>query len=75
MAENTFAPLAFTISDAVRASGLARSRLYEEMRAGRIEARKAGRRTLILADSLAAFLAALPIAAMRPEGVTKKDAS
>ena len=60
MSENTFSPLAYTVSDAVKASGLTRSRLYEEMRAGRIEARKAGRRRLILASSLAAFIAALP---------------
>ncbi len=60
MTDNSPAPIAFTISDAVKASGMARSRIYEEMRAGRIEARKAGRRTLILASSLAAFLAGLP---------------
>jgi len=58
--QNNPEPLAYTVGNAVKVSGLARSRLYEEMRAGRIEARKAGRRTLILASSLAAFLAALP---------------
>ncbi len=72
MTENT--PLAYTVPDAVKASGLARSRLYEELRAGRIEGRKAGRRTLILASSLAAFVAALPPATARPHGIAKKNA-
>ena len=60
MIENAAATIAYTINDAVKASGLSRSRIYEEMRAGRIEARKAGRRTLVVANSLAAFVASLP---------------
>lgn len=72
--KNNPEPLAYTVEDAVKASGLCRSRLYEELRAGRIEARKAGRRTLILASSLTAFLTALPPAAGRPHGA-RKDAA
>ena len=52
--------LAHTIADATKISGLGRTTLYEAIGAGKIEARKAGNRTLIVADSLRAFLAALP---------------
>jgi len=58
-------PAAFTIEGAIEFSGLTRSRIYEEVGAGRIEARKAGRRTLILGDSLRAYLANLPRADIR----------
>ena len=57
--------LAFTIPDAVQASGLPRTTIYELIGAGLIEARKAGRRTLIPADSLRRYLDALPLATIR----------
>ncbi len=60
----TISPLAFTIPGAVRASGLARSRLYDLMEKGEIAAFKAGRRTMIRADSLRDYLASLPPAVM-----------
>lgn len=52
--------LAYTPEEAVRVSGVSRSRLYEAMRDGRLKARKNGRSTLILAEDLAEFLRALP---------------
>lgn len=52
--------LALTIPDAVKASGIGRSTLYELMKDGRIKARKAGSRTLIPYAELEAYLAALP---------------
>lgn len=52
-------PLALTIPEAVRASGLPRSSLYEAMKRG-LPARKSGRRTLILVADLQAYLASLP---------------
>lgn len=52
-------PIALTVQDAVKVSGLSRSRIYEAMRGG-LPARKAGRRTLILAADLEAYLASLP---------------
>jgi hypothetical protein len=58
-------PAMFTIDGAVAYSGCTRSRLYEEMAAGRIEARKAGRRTLLVGDSLRAYLRNLPRADIR----------
>ncbi len=54
--------LAFPIKEAVIASGLARSRIYELLGTGHLEGRKAGRRTLVLGDSLRNYIASLPAA-------------
>lgn len=53
-------PIAVTIPDAVKATGLSRSALYEALRRKDIIARKAGRRTLIAWADLEAYLANLP---------------
>lgn len=58
-------PILYTMEGAQAASGFARSRLYEEIGAGNIQAKKAGRRTLIVGDSLRAYLANLPRAEIR----------
>lgn len=55
------APIAVTIPDAVKATGMSRSALYEAMKRGDLIARKSGRRTLICFADLEAFLANLPI--------------
>jgi excisionase family DNA binding protein len=57
--------LAHTIASATKLSGLGRTTLYELIGAGKIEARKAGNRTLIPAESLRAFLNSLPAADIR----------
>lgn len=44
--------LAYTIRDACRVSSIGRTRLYALIKEGKLEARKIGKRTLILADSL-----------------------
>jgi hypothetical protein len=44
------------ISDAVRLSGLSRSRIYELMRSGDIDYAKVGSSTLILVESLRRFI-------------------
>ena len=54
------APIAVTIPDAVKATGMSRSALYEAMKRGDLTARKAGRRTLISFADLEAYLASLP---------------
>lgn len=54
--------LAHTIADATKVSGLGRTTLYAAIGAGKLEARKAGQRTLIVAESLRLFLANLPAA-------------
>jgi hypothetical protein len=58
-------PLAVTIFDAVRLSGLSRSEIYRRLSSGDIQARKSGCRTLIVWDSLKAHIEALPAAEFR----------
>lgn len=58
-------PFALSIPDAVKVSGLSRTAIYQAFRDG-LPARKAGKRTLILAKDLEAYLANLP--AYRAEG-------
>ena len=52
--------LAHSILEAAKAIGVGRSFVYEEIRAGRLVARKAGGRTLILHDDLVDYLRRLP---------------
>ena len=53
-------PIAITIPDAVRVSGMSRTSTYEALKRGDLTARKAGRRTLIQFADLQAYLASLP---------------
>jgi excisionase family DNA binding protein len=59
------APLAFSPRGACAAIGCGLTFLYEEIGAGRIEARQSGRKTLIPAESLRDYLASLPRADIR----------
>jgi hypothetical protein len=52
--------IAFTIKEAVRASGLSRSMLYVAIGEGALRARKCGARTVILEADLRRFLRSLP---------------
>jgi excisionase family DNA binding protein len=54
--------LAFSIEQAAKLSGIGRTRLYQEISDGRLEARKAGKRTLITRTALERFIASLPSA-------------
>lgn len=58
-------PVADTVRDTCTRLGIGRTRLYEEIAANRLDARKVGRRTLILRASQDCWLAALPPAASR----------
>ena len=58
-------PIAYTIPDAGRAAGIGNTKLYELIGLGVLDARKAGRRTVIMADSLRAYLSSLPPASIR----------
>ena len=49
-------PISVRIPEAVRMTGLSRSRLYELMGSGEIEFVKVGASTLILVESLKAFI-------------------
>jgi excisionase family DNA binding protein len=57
---------AFTIPETVQASGLGRTTIYSDIRAGHLRAVKRGRRTLILAADLKRYLLNLPVA-RKPE--------
>ena len=48
--------LAYSVAEACAVLGLGRTRLYEEIKAGRIPVKKIGRRTLIPVDGLVTFL-------------------
>lgn len=52
--------LAYSIKEAVHATGVSRSALYDAIAQNQLRAVKRGARTLILADDLNAFLFALP---------------
>jgi excisionase family DNA binding protein len=52
--------LALSVAEACRALGIGRTSLYALLRAGQLEARKVGRRTLIPAESLRSLLTSLP---------------
>ncbi len=62
---NPETPLAYSVAQASKLAGVGRSHLYEEIKAGRLPVRKAGRRTLVLASDLSAWLAELPAARSR----------
>jgi excisionase family DNA binding protein len=53
-------PIAVTIPEAVKLSGMSRTALYEALKRQDITAKKAGRRTLICFSDLQAYLASLP---------------
>lgn len=52
--------LAYTIAEAVAATGHSDDTLYRKHHAGEITMRKSGRKTIILAEDLERMLAALP---------------
>jgi predicted DNA-binding transcriptional regulator AlpA len=52
--------LAHSIPDVCRKTSLGRTALYEEIKAGRLKACKAGRRTVVLDSDLRAWLVSLP---------------
>jgi len=58
-------PLAVPIPEAGRYSGLTRSGIYRGLARGEIHAVKCGSRTLVLMDSLRAYIAGLPAATFR----------
>ena len=49
-----------TVKEAMIASGVRRTKLYELIRAGDLPARKIGRRTIIFKEDVDRFLSSLP---------------
>jgi excisionase family DNA binding protein len=56
---------ALSVEQAAKAAGVGRTLLFEEIRKGRITARKVGRRTIITTDDLDAWLKSLPVKAAK----------
>jgi len=54
-------PIALSINDAVRISGIGRTKLYALISGGSLKARKLGKRTLILTEDLDKLLNSLPV--------------
>lgn len=53
-------PIALTVGEAVAASRTSRTAIYAALKRGELQARKRGKRTLILADDLRHWLESLP---------------
>lgn len=60
--DNSNERIADTVREACKRLSIGRSRLYEEINERRLEARKVGRKTLILRSSQDQWLASLPVA-------------
>lgn len=58
-------PLAVSIAEAVRISGVGRTSLYYAIRRGELVIKKRGRRSLVEVSTLKAWLAGLPEAGNR----------
>ena len=52
--------IAFSPDEAAHRAGVGRTLIFAEIRSGRLEAHKAGARTLITADALTAWIKSLP---------------
>jgi hypothetical protein len=55
-------PVAYSIAAAVQATGnaISRTRMFDLIKKGELDARKVGRRTIVLADSLRDYIARQP---------------
>lgn len=51
---------AYTINEAVNEIGIGRSKLYGEIKAGKITVRKIGRKSVILSNEIQRYLECLP---------------
>ncbi|GCD59747.1 hypothetical protein NBRC3280_2264 [Acetobacter pasteurianus NBRC 3280] len=55
-----FIPVAVPLEDAPRVFGMSKSHLYRMSKAGRIDMRKVGRKTVVITDTVVAYLRGLP---------------
>jgi predicted DNA-binding transcriptional regulator AlpA len=61
MSDTTLDERAYNIPEACeRLGGLSRRQFYDELKAGRLKARKIGRRTVVLHSAIVAYLDSLP---------------
>jgi hypothetical protein len=61
MSQADFSKLAYSIGELANKGPIRRSSIYNQIAAGRLRARKIGRRTIILDEDWRAFLAGTPI--------------
>jgi excisionase family DNA binding protein len=66
MLQDTNGKFAYSIAELPALVSLGRSHIYEEIRAGKLRTVKAGRRTLVLAEDLRAWLHSMAEASDRP---------
>ncbi len=75
--ERAFRPqatrLAFSITDVCEVTALGRTTIYAAIKDGALVARKHGRRTVVLADDLSAFLRGLPATKPVSRAVADED--
>jgi excisionase family DNA binding protein len=65
-------PISVRIPEAVRLTGISRSRLYELLKSGDIEFAKIGSSTLVLVESLRRFVSSRRAGSDRPAGEPRK---
>jgi len=61
-------PVAYSVSEFLKAFAIGRTKFYQEINSGRLKARKLGTRTVVLASDAATWAAALPELRCAPKG-------